>query len=213
MGKWALVLLPIALSFLLYPVSDREIFNSSKYQQSEFVIENLFQKKPTIRNLIADIFSAPLYLDWYKVSITNNLKEKDPTCAEGDPPSIFFTFISGDPRIYYSNLKETTVETGGYSDSGPGHPTYYLPGGEKSYFIAPSWEKYSINGGLVFSGDCRISKPFLTSGDFGFMLTSDYSISVKPYWLSWFVGFAIIFIFWLFLLSSVIAMHDWLKKK
>ena len=155
LGKLSLLFIPIIITLWLYPISQQLVFDGKDYQQHDFIIEDLFKKHPTFRNLLADIFSVPLFLDWYEVSVTNNLTEKDSTCIEGDPPIIFFTFIKGDPRIYNSNLKETTLETGGYSADGPGHPTYYLPGGESSNFIAPSWEKYSINGGLVFSGDCR----------------------------------------------------------
>jgi len=213
-GKVLLVVIfPVVISFWLYPFSEKIIFSGREYQQHEFTLENLFQKKPTLRNLIADIFSVPLFLDWYRVSIINNSTGKNPDCLEAEPPTVFFTFIKGDPRLYYSTLTETTVETGFYSNSGPGHPRYYLKSGKSAYFIAPSWEDYSINGGLMFGGDCKLGMPLLTNNDTTLgNLSFDYDISIKPYWVSWVVRFAIIFVFWIFLLSSVIAIRDWLKR-
>lgn len=110
---FTIFLLPLFLALFLYPLNNRVIFNGKDYQQSEFKIENIFQKKPTFKSFFSDIFSVPLFLDWYVVTITNNSVEENPNCLENDPPTVFFTFIKGDPRIYYSNLKETTAETGG----------------------------------------------------------------------------------------------------
>lgn len=212
-GKLLLIFsIPIVVALWLYPLPARVIFDGNKYQQHDFIIEDIFKKEPTFTNLIADVFSVPLFLDWYEISIINNEKEIEPTCLEGNPPMIFFTFIDGDPRTYQTNLKETTLETGGYSNSGPGHPTYYVSGGEKSYFVAPSWEKFSINGGFALSGYCSFSKPFLNNDDFNVNTPSfDYYISIKPYWVSWIVRLCILFIFWFFLLSSAVALFDWVK--
>ena len=212
--KFLLVIIfPIMISFWLYPLSEKTVFSGREYQQHEFILENLFQKKPTLRNLIADVFSVPLFLDWYQVLIVNNSTGENPNCLEAEPPTIIFNFIKGDPRLYRSTLTETTLKTGGYTASGPGHPSYYLKSGGKAYFIAPSWENYSIDGGLMFGGDCKLGMPFLTNddfklGDFSF----DYEISIKPYLVSWIVRLVIIFVFWIFLLSSVVSIRDWMKR-
>jgi len=206
------VLLPIFTAVLLYPPQEKVIFNGKDYQQTEFKIEDLFQKKPTFKNLIADIFSVPLFLDWYKVSIRNNSIMEIPSCLIGEPPTVFFTFLKGDPREYYSNLKETTEYTGGYSEkTGPGHPSYYLESGGNAFFIAPSWKEYSIDGGLMISGDCTLTIE-VPNDDFG-MTAFDYDISVRPYWPSWIVRLLIIFVFWIILLSSAISIKKWLLKR
>jgi len=216
-GKYLIIvfLLPFIATLWLYPPTERIIFSGRDYQQTEFKIEELFQKKPTFRNLTADVFSVPLFLDWYKITIVNNSTEENPNCLEGNgnPPTVFFTFLKGDPRIYGSNLKETTFETGGYGGSGPGHPTYYLKSGDKSFFIAPSWIEYSINGGLMFGGDCNPGYSILSGDNFELSkFTFDYNISIKPYWVSWLVRFFIIVIFWIFLVSSGLSIHIWLRN-
>lgn len=207
-GKILIIfLLPITITIILYPPLERIIFNGKNYQQSEFKIENFFQKIPTIRNLLADIFSVPLLLDWYKVSIENNSIQKDSDCLINSPPVVQFSFTKGDPRKYNTNLKENILIENNWKFESK-YPAYYLKGGEKAFFIAPSWEEYSINGGLIFLSECA----FGAIGSHDIKLITDYNISIKPYWRSWIVRLFIIFIFWVFLLSSFITIKKWIKK-
>lgn len=206
-------LLPVAIACWLYPLGERVVFNGKDYQRAEFKIEDLFlfREEPTFRNFIADVFSLPLHLDWYKVSIVYD--GIDPGCPMSEQSlTIFLTFSDGDPRVYQTDLKETTAETGGYQ-SGPGHPTYYLRNGEKAFFIAPSWINYSIDGGFVF-GTCE--QPIFVTNELELPDTQffyDFTVTIKPHWAFWFTQLLIIFIFWIFLLSSLISIFDWLKKR
>ena len=114
--------------------------------------------------------------------------------------------------LYYTNLKETTENYGGSNK--PGHPGYYLKNGDKSFFIAPSWNKYSIDG-----------NSFILEGDETCLQTLDNKlldksksifnpiISIKPYWPAYIIRFFVIFAFWILLLSSFIFKKDWINKK
>lgn len=212
LGKILILLLPLILVFYLYPTTERVIFNGIDYQQTEFRIDNLFQEKPTFKNLSADIFSVPLFLDWYKVSITNNSIQKDPNCLINEPPIIRFSFYKGDPRTFGTNLVEGELETK-HSIYESKYPDYHLTSGDTAYFIAPSWEKYSINGGLLFGGDCELGTLRLPGDDFKISeLSYDYDISIKPHWPSWIVRLIVVYIFWMFVLSAIFSIRDWLKK-
>jgi len=205
-----LFLLPIVLNFYLYQPTKRIVFNGKNYQQTELKIENLFQKEPSTRNLFTGLFSVPLHLDWYKVSIINNSIIGNNDCLIPEPTTVFFSFLKGDPRKYLTDMKETTEATGGYSTSGPGHPHYYLHSGERAFFIAPSWEDYSINGGLMFGG-CKSVKSGGNDRDLDFG-SFDYNITIQPYWKSWVIQLFIIYILWSFMLSSFITILDWLNR-
>lgn len=213
-------LVPIIAVLYLYPIEEKVVHNGKKYQQADFKIENLFEstKKPTLRTLIAHIFSPPLplFLDWYKVIITNNVAPNPDCLSEDDFSRIFLEFQKGDPRIYYSTLKETTKESGGYSTDEPGYPTYYINAGETSFFIAQSLENYSINGGFILSACTR--SPKTTSGklqalaDLYNMPEWDYTISIRPFWFSYITKAIIIIIFWMFVLSSFLSIKNWIKE-
>ncbi len=205
----SIFLLPLILTIILYPPKEKVIFNGKNYQQSKFKVEDFFQKEPTFKNLIADALSVSLSLDWYKITIKNNSIEKDPNCLASEPPIVKFSFLKGDPRKYSTNIKEGEISSGfGYLESK--YPEYYLKSGEKAFFIAPSWEEYSINGGLIFSGECNLQWVDSKS-DFP-ELIFDYDISIKPYLGSWLVKLFILFIFWILLLSSSISMIKWLVE-
>lgn len=201
-----LFIFPILIVFYLYPPTEKIIFNGKEYQKADFKIsdKNFFQKKPTFKNLMADIFSVPLFLDWYKVSIINRSSQESLGCLKYEPLIIRFNFIEGDPRIYGTNLKEGVIE-GGYNSK---YPEYYLRSGESFFFIAPSSGKYVIDGGLLIGG-CQIGSGFDT--DF-LDLTPDYKISIKPYWPAWFMRLFVIFIFWGFSFSTAVSLVDWLKR-
>ena len=193
---------PMVIVLLLYPLRGELIFDGKKYQQSEFKIENLFnQKPPTFRNLAARVFSAPLYLDWYKVLVINNSVDTNPHCLIKEPTTVYFTFLKGNPDTYYSTLTKT-------NDGVAGELNYSMKGGESAYFIAQARQEFSINGGLIFSGDCAVllHTPTYEGGD----LIFDYQIFLKPYWKAWMVQLTVIYIFWIFLLTSLISLWHWL---
>ena len=159
--------------------------------------------------MIAEIFSAPLFLNWYKVSIVNNSKYVDPNCIESQPPIIRFTFLKGDPRKYQTNLTDGEF-VDGISIYTNAYPSYHMKSGDKIFFLAPSNEQYSINGGLMFSGDCNLQFPIENVEQLGLgKALYDYQILVQPYWKSWLVRFGVIVIFWLFLLSSIVSLIQW----
>lgn len=206
-----LLLPPVLFVVCLYPLTEKVIFNGKDYQQADFTIDNLFKKEPSIFiNLLRDIFSAPLSLDWYKVSIVNRSTQESSDCVFTEPSIIRISFYEGDPRRYgITDFKEEILETNnGYYKSK--YPDYHLRSGDSAFFIAPSWEKYSINGGLLFSGDCKhkIDTPY----DYeGLKLTYDYDISIKPYLPSWFVRLLVICTLWVLLFSSILSIRHWLK--
>lgn len=203
-----IAIFPLIVTLWLYPLSGKVI--SSGYTLSEFKIENIFeQKQPTIKNLIGDIFSAPLHLDWYKVSLKNNLSEQDPDCLLGKgPPVTRFSFIKGNPGKYETNFKEEVVDTG-WGPMQSTYPDYYFKSGEERYFVAPSWEQYSILGGVVFSGECEIS--LAPSGSYHVVMNQ--IVTLSPYLPSWFARLAIIFVTWIVLLASLVSIKDWVTIK
>jgi len=211
-GKIFIILTPLFLVFYLYPLTERIIFDGRDYQQAEFRIDNFFQREPTFKNLLADIFSAPLFLDWYKVSITNSSIQRDPNCLMNEPPIIRFFFYEGDPRLFGTSLMEGELKTK-HSIYKSKYPDYHLRSGDSAYFIAPSWGNYSIDGGLLYSGDCELGTLQSSSDNFEIVeLSYDYNISIKPHWPSWAVRLIIIFIFWIFVLASILSIRDWLKR-
>ena len=202
-ARFAIVLsVPILIAVILYPPWETEIFASKDYSLAKFKIENLFLRKPGFQTLAADVFSISSLLDWYKVKITNKSELRDPDCVAQDPSTIFITFYKGDPKIYYTNLKEATEQTGGYG--------YYLKTGESAFFIAPSWEDYSLDGGLMFSGDCklRLGSEFKMSEP-----SFDLAITMRPYWKAWIIRLVVLYILWFVLLSSFISIWQWLSPK
>jgi len=210
--KVIVLLSPLILVFYLYPPTDQIIFNGIGYPHKEFSVGDYFQKKPTFKNQLADIFSVPLSLDWYKVSITNNAIHEHPGCLISEPAWIQFSFHKGDPRLFGTTFVEGEIETklNVYESK---HPDYWLKSGDTAYFIAPSWEEYSINGGILFYGGCLLVGPPSSDGSYEKPeISYDYDISIKPHWPSWIVRLIIIYIFWIFVVSSIRSVIDLLKK-
>jgi len=204
-----IIIPPILLTLWLYPLKEKVIFDAKQSRQQEFKIEDLFHKKPT-DNLIRDVFSASLFVDWYKVSIVNNSSQIDPNCSKQEPSVLKLSFSQGDPRIYKTTLKDSKINTGfGYAESK--YPNYYIKSGDHAFFIAPYWGTYSINGDgkFLLSGKCLERN----NDEFDLMkLDIDYYISMKPYWVSWVAKFLILLVLWVFLLSSLLSLLTWIKK-
>ncbi|PIR85755.1 hypothetical protein COU14_02675 [Candidatus Kaiserbacteria bacterium CG10_big_fil_rev_8_21_14_0_10_44_10] len=208
-----LLLLPVLFSLYLYPVKEKVIFDGSVYQQHDFTVENLIQKDSVFINAVAEILNAPLVLNWYTVGIKNIKPEQVGSCGG----QTYFTFLTGNPFKYSSNLKETTFETGMYyKDTEPdSRPYYYIPFGEEAYFIAPSSEVYSFNGGISL-WDCEPGQ----NVDENMKLAANqreslfnYYISLSPYWPVWFMRLVLIYFAWFILLASLVSIYDWLKRQ
>lgn len=206
-GATLIVLLPIWLTIKLYPLKEVIIFDGKNYQQSDFKIEDFFKKEPTFKSLIADALSTSLSLDWYKIIIQNNSIQEDSGCLEAEPAMVKFDFLKGDPRKYKTNIREGEVNSG-FSYFESKYPEYYIKSGEKIFFIASSRDDFSINGGLMFSGDCNLQ---MKNRNFKIgKLQFDYIISRQPYLGAWFVKLFIISLFCVFLFSSCISIINWI---
>ena len=200
-------MIPVGLMFWLYPL-EKEIYKGRGSGYTKFNIVNLLHKEPNLKNLIADIFSVPLSLDWYDIYIKNNSTFHDPSCIEEDLPTTIISFSEGDPRTYFSTLKETTDKTGGFSAPESGHPDYYMRSGESAFFRVTSRENYSINASIIFGGNCPL---FIPSDDWKPEVRFNFDILMKPFWIAWLVRLLVLFIFWFFVLSASISIWSWFR--
>jgi hypothetical protein len=220
--KWKIlltVLPPLVLTSLLYPPIEKTIL-PDQHSVANFVIEDVLSNKPTVIGTFGDVLNVPSFLKWYVVTLRNRSTVNNTHCISTNPPIVRFHFVEGDPKSYeYSlNLREGYVFglDGGRFESK--YPDYYLRGGEQAYFIAPSWEKYTIDVGLAFDDGCEVATPLLRARDWGkdfpdinFDITFD--VSLRPYWPAWFVGFGLILIFWVYFLSACLTLRAWYKEK
>src|SRR3990167_6525478 len=198
---------PILTTWYVYQFEKIEILDVSKYQLANINIPELFPREPSLKDLVSEVLEVPLVFDWYKVSIIYNDYD-DPDCIITGTTRLYLNFYKGDPRKYLNTLKETTDETGGYSEN-PGHPTYFMESGETAYFIAPSWEEYSLDGGLAISQGCEVGilNPSFGPPDPHAML--NFIIYLEPYLPFWIVRFVIIFAIWIAVVSAFVSVYRW----
>lgn len=213
MFRWLIHLLltyavvPLIITITLYPPVRLVIFHGTNYQQADFTIDDIFASELGFRKLVADAIQTPLSLNLYKVVIQNNSGfSRSGDCIQTEPDIVRFAFIEGDPNKYGSNLMDKNAEKW---NAGSQYPEYSIAQGDSAYFLARSNERYSINGGFLYSSGCLqivSSTSFPTvEGKF------DFKISITPYWPAWFSRLILITLFWTYLFSSILGIEEWRK--
>lgn len=198
------ILPPILIAKYLYPRNEITIYNGDALE-TPLRVSDFFKQEPSLKNFVGEIFSSPLNLDWYEVRLYNRTKYENPFtyCIQGQmgPATTIFTFKEGDPRQHKTDFIDDDIKTFVTK-----HPDYQINAGDSNYFIAQSTENYVISVSWSGEGpdDCKL---FIPRAEQGYPhIEVVYEVTIKPYSTAWYARLIIIFIAWLFIISSLVSI-------
>lgn len=198
-----LVVVPLVLNVFLFSYPWKRIELGCSPGGKEYNIPDRNIVKPSFRTFLADSLQIPLNLRWYKIYV-QNVATSSPGCIVKDGEPVLAIWAPKDEGLLFrsetSFVRNEPLDGISYMPDNHG----MVRAGEERFFLYSSTEGFVLVGIWHFNSDISDCK-------------SDYSnlkycVQAQTHIYPWLTKLVVIFILWMFVISSGLTIWQFFKK-
>jgi len=155
--------------------------------------------KPSFKSFLADSLQIPLNLRWYKIYI-KNIATSSVGCIVNDRDPVLAIWIPEDKGLLFRNessfLKNEMLDENSYAPDNQG----IVHAEEEKFFLYSGTEGFILSG-IWWNVGCLNNDNFFDHSNL------KYCVQAQPHTSAWLAKFVLMFILWMFLLSSILTIY------